>query len=328
MIRVTPENEIASDECQAALTLLPLRCILDQRAIRFARAFFSGDTDTDKDGHSGLPPGLYAVPSPLFRTFHVNPIKLKIDYSPQKVDTQALRDGAVVELINISPLEGMILTLTRVEIENVVGFGSVAGLLIGRWIEHICQTQLLKFLTNTRALEPVSNVGGGVADMVILPWEAFQNGESIQKALRSGISSFTRAVTYETLTTTSRFAHYVAGGVAEVSSRGSGMSSLPSRPLNTPRTILDTTPHVVESLARGLQTASYKVVIIPYREYHRTGTRGAVTSVIKGIPVALAAPASGAVEAISFALLGARNQIRPDIRKEEEASQKGLHFDG
>jgi hypothetical protein len=92
--------------------------------------------------------------------------------------------------------------------------------------------------------------------------------------------------------------------------------------------MLDTTPHMIESLSRGLQIANYKVVIIPYREYHRSGTTGAVVSVLKGIPVALAAPASGAVEALSFALLGARNQIRPDIRREEEASQRGLHFEG
>jgi len=68
-------------------------------------------------------------------------------------------------------------------------------------------------------------------------------------------------------------------------------------------------------------------VIIPYREYRRSGARGAATSVLKGIPVALAAPTSATAEAISFALLGARNSIRPDIRKEEEASLQGLHHD-
>jgi hypothetical protein len=36
----------------------------------------------------------------------------------------------------------------------------------------------------------------------------------------------------------------------------------------------------------------------------------------------------GAVKALSFALLEARIKIRPDIRREEEASQRGLGFKG
>ena len=52
----------------------------------------------------------------------------------------------------------------------------------------------------------------------------------------------------------------------------------------------------------------------------RNGMTGALTSVIKGIPVLLVAPLTGATEAASYTLLGARNALRPDIRKEEEAS--------
>jgi hypothetical protein len=148
----------------------------------------------------------------------------------------------------------------------------------------------------------VTSVGGDAADMVILPWESFQNGESIKKALRYGVPSLTKAFMYEALTATSRLAHRVAG-VMDASATGAGSSALLSRPLNTPRNILDMTQRMmIESLSRDLKIANYRVVIIPYREYHRSGTKGAVVSVLKGIPVVIAAPASGAVEALSFAL--------------------------
>ena len=78
------------------------------------------------------------------------------------------------------------------------------------------------------------------------------------------------------------------------------------------------------SLARGLNAANYKVVVVPYREFMRNGVTGAVTSVIKGIPVLLVAPVTGATEAVSYTLLGARNALRPDIRAEEEASMSLL----
>lgn len=251
--------------------------------------------------------------------FRFRPFKLKVDYTPQKVNSQALRDGSLVELVNLSPLDGMILTLQPVTVTNEIGFGSVLSIVVSRWVEDICATQLLKFLTNSRPLEPITKVSGAAVDMVILPWDAFQNGESIQKALRAGATSFSKTLVYETFTLTSRIADFFAGNMSRVSSHNRAI-----RPYETPKGMLDATPHAVESISRGLQAANYKIVIIPYREYRRHGARGAVTSVLKGIPVAVAAPASGAAEALSFALLGARNQLRPDIRKEEEASYRGL----
>ena len=327
-IRVTPENRIANDECQAVLTILPLRCNVDQRAIRFAGAFFRTDGKDENDSGETLPPSLHFVPPPLFRRFVVKPCKMKIDYVPQRIDTKALKDGAFVELINLSPLEGLVLNLQKVKIEDVVGFGAVLSILVRSWISDICATQIVKFVTNARPFAPFTNVAGGAADLVVLPWEALKNGERVQKAIRAGVESFASALTLETLTTTSRVTEFMADGASRLSSPGPDGRMLPSRPLQTPRNVTDTAQHAVESVARGLQEANYKIVIIPYREYHRTGARGAARSIMKGIPVAIAAPASGAAEAVSFALLGARNQLRPDVRKEEESSQRGLHLDG
>ena len=326
---VTSENEISNDEAEIEMKVLPLRCFLDQRAIRFARAFFHED-EGGNDDSKDLLEGLHVIPPPLFRRVRVRPFKLKVDYKPEKIDTKALRDGALVELINLSPLDGMVLTLQEVVIQNEIGFGAVIGILLRQWIEDICATQIFKFLTNARPLEPITHVGGGAADIVVLPWDAFQNGDSIQQALRAGASSFTNALAYEAFTMTSRFTEFFAGAVSRAATPSVTSTSntmLPSRPIRVPRTLTDASQHAVESLSRGLQTASYRVVIVPYREYHRSGATGAARSIVRGIPVAIAAPASGAAEALSFALLGARNQFRPDIRREEEASQRGLHLD-
>jgi len=319
--RVTKRNEIVNDDAEVLLQVLPLRCIIDQRAVAFARAFFY--SEEEKDSGDSLPPGLHAVPPPLFTIFRVRPLKLKVDYIPQKLDSRALRDGAIVELVNLSPIDGMILTLKQVEVENEVGFGRAMSIVVGGWVRYICSTQLYKFVTSMRPLEPITGVSGTAVDMVILPWEAFQNGESIQKALRLGARNFSKSFAYEFLTIMSRAAEFFAGNV----SRASISQQLPTRPLTIPRGVREATPHAIESLSRGFQAANYKVVVVPFLEYQRTGAAGAVKKVLRGIPVAIAAPASGAAEALSFALLGARNQIRPDIRKEEEASQRGLQLE-
>jgi len=314
------------------LQILPLRCFIDQRAVAFVRAFFYSD-EKETEGDQ-LPPGLHSIPPPLFSKFRVKPLKLKVDYKPQKLDSRALRDGSVVELVNLSPIDGMVLTLQQVEVKNEVGFGGAMSIVVGGWVRYICATQLYKFVTNMRPFEPITGVSGTAVDMVVLPWEAFRNGESIQRALRSGARSFSKAVAYEFLTITSRAAEFFAGNISRASSSQQlpGITSpagdlLPSRPLTIPRGLTDARPHAMESLSRGFQAANYKVVIVPFLEYQRTGATGAVKKVLRGIPIAIAAPASGAAEALSFALLGARNSLRPDIRKEEEACSRGLLMD-
>ena len=331
--RIAPDDKVANDESDVCIKIHPLRCIIDQRAVAFIRAFFNTSNDYDDlqnvSGHA-LPAHLHTVPPPLFTMFRVQQLKLKVDYRPQKLDTSALRNGAVVELINLSPLDGMVLTLKSVNIENEVGFGAAMSLVVRRWVEDICATQLHKFVTKSRPFEPITEVGSAVTDIVVLPWEAFRNQESITKALKAGAKSFSRVAIYELLNTSSRVANFVGANVSRVSeissqSRRTGGNLLPDRPVAAPRTMLETGPHALESLSRGLQEANYTIVIVPYREYHRSGPTGAAYSVIRGIPVAIAAPTSGAAEALSYALLGARNQIRPDMRKEDEATHRGLH---
>jgi hypothetical protein len=323
--RVTSDNQVASDECEVTVTILPMRCVVDQRAILFTLAFFSSkEEEKCTTGTKDWTAGLHLAPPPIFRLFCVKPWKLKVWYTPIKIDLVALRDGSFVELINLSPLDGMVITLQQVNVEGEVGMGSVAGVLFRSWVQDICATQLHKFLTNARPFEPFANVGSGFLDLVVLPYEAFRNGESIRRAMRSGISSLAGTLAFETLTTTSRLTQYAA---SKTHASLSANHPLPSRPFGTPKGVGDVTGHVMESLTRGLQAANYKVVVVPYREFIRNGATGAMTSVIRGIPVLLVAPLTGAAEALSYTLLGARNALRPDIVKEEEASLRGLYYD-
>lgn len=322
---ITEDNEVESDDCEVSLQLLPMRAIIDQRAIHFARAFFQNDEDEEvKQKWSSR---LHLIPPPRFRAFRVRQWKLKVDYIPQKLDVSALREGSIVELINISPIDGMIILLNQVSVEEVVGLGDVMGGLTGTWLQEIVSTQLHKFLANARPFEPISDVSQGVSDLVVLPYEAFKNGDGIRRAMSSGIKSLAETVTFQALTTTSRLTEYAASKMATVVGgryHNSASNPLPARPTAAPKGVCDVTGHAMESLARGFQAANHKIVIVPYRDYTLNGATGAATSVLRGIPVMLVAPMTGATEALSYTLLGARNALRPDIRREEEASRTGF----
>ena len=322
--KVTDENKIANDESEAVLQLLPLRCYIDQRALRFARAFFTNGEETKEKRWAFH---LTQIPPPLFLSFRIKPCKLKVNYTPEKVDVAALRDGSIVELINVSPLNDMVIMLQAVDVEDKVGFGEVISHFTASWIRDIVSTQLHKFVANSSAFQPFTSISTGAVDMVVLPWDAVKNGDSITQALRKGARQFAGSVVYETLNVSAKLTNKAARMLFEATSpfpQRSTTSALPSRPQGLPRNVLETTDHACDSLAKGFETANYKIIIIPYREYRRSGATGAAISVVKGIPVAILAPIGAASEALSYALLGARNQVRPDIRKEEEASQKGL----
>ena len=326
---VTDDGEIESEDCEVTLELLPTRCIIDQRAVTFLRAFFhsEGDGDDDAKGSDGdWMHGLHVIPPPRFRAFRVKQWKLKVDYLPTELNIHAIREGSLVELVNVCPIDGMVISLSPVSIENAIGFGSVFSGLISRWISEICATQLHKFLTNARPFEPITDVGQGVSDLVVLPYTAFQNGDDIRRAMQSGVKSLAETVVFQTLATTSSLTHYAARTVAgAISGRAVASKPLPPRPFAPPRGFSDVTGHAAESFARGIQAANYRVVIVPYREYGRIGATGAASSIIKGIPILLVAPLTGAAEALSYTLLGARNALRPDLRIEEEATRSGFN---
>jgi len=324
--KITEDNEIASEECNVTVQLMPMRCLLDQRAVSFVKAFFNNEDIHSvkiKSKKVRWSSRLHLPPPPTFKAFKIKRWKVKVDYYPNRIDMTALREGSIVELVNLSPIQRMVITLDEVVVLNSDGVKPVFSEIISSWIKVICATQLHKFLANARPFEPFTDVGQGLTDLVILPYEAFKQGDSIQRAMKKGMKSLAETVVFQTLATTSGLTKMAAGLMADslgLKGRNDASDPLSSRPLSIPKGIGDARLHAARSLARGLSAANYKVVVVPYREYLQNGMSGAVTSVIKGIPVLLVAPLTGATEAASYTLLGAQNALRPDLRKEEEAS--------
>ena len=329
--RFSADGKILSDESVAKLDLLPLRCYIDQKALRFIKAFFSSNKDdqsseTDLNGDSKMEP---LVMGTFFKSFDVTSTKLKVNYNPIGVDMVALKDGSYSELLNLFPLEGMELYLQPLQIHNLIGWGACLGETSSRWIEDIASSQIHKFIAGASPFHTISNVSEGMADMVLIPIHNYKyhGGKHMGRAVRKGTSKFASTVAAEALDNTSKLTKHLAVGLTELSplKNGSDMFTvLPSRPERAPHSIGDTVEHAYESVSKGLRTANYTIIVVPRREYQKNGTTGAVKSVIRALPIAILAPLSGASEALSYSLLGMRNQLRPEILKEEEASRRGI----
>merc|ERR1712038_1122116 len=148
---------------------------------------------------------------------------------------------------------------------------------------------------------------------------------NVQKALRKSTSKLLSVVAYETLSVGAKLTGYAAKKLNKGKKKKMMHEAIPtsrSSEFALPRNMGDVSDRAIESLSRGLKEANAKIIIMPYREYQKTGTKGAMKKVVKGIPVAVCAPLGGAVEAISHSLYGATNHLRPDLFEEREASKR------
>ncbi|KAL7487047.1 hypothetical protein ACHAW6_012661 [Cyclotella cf. meneghiniana] len=330
-LRVSADGKLMSDESRAMLELLPLRCYFHQTAIRFIRSFFSRDhleTATDHENTDETNVGEDEIIPVFFTSFKVAPCKLKVDYTPEEMDLDSFREGNYVEILNLCPLEEMILNLQAVENHDLTGWGSVVSELASRWIEDICSTQSHKFFTRATPVQFFSGVTEGVADlaMVLVVPESGSFADYLKDVLSSS-TSFAGKVACEVLNTSAKMTRFAANQLNTKALPSASSGSMPARPKTVPRHVADAAGHGYKSISRGLREANYKIVTVPLREYQQRGAGGAALSAVHGLPIAILAPLSGASEALSYTLLGLRNSLRPDLRKEDEASLRGLHFE-
>ena len=296
-LRVSADGKLMSDESEATLELLPLRCFFHQQTIRFIRGFFAQDAEAveDNDVADEVIVGQNEMPEvvPVFFTsFKVAPAKLKVDYTPEKIDVDSFREGNYVEILNLCPLEDMVLTLQEVENQDLTGWGSVFSELASRWIDDVGKTQSHKFFTRATPVQFFSGITEGAADlaMVLVVPESDSFADYLKDVLYSS-TLFASKLACETLTTTAKLTKYAAN---QLSSK-----DLLPRPKSVPRHVGDAAGHSVESISRGLRAANYKIVTVPLREYQQSGASGAARSAVKGIPIAVLAPLSGETIIIS-----------------------------
>ena len=288
-LRVSADGKLISDESEATLELLPLRCYFHQRAIRFIRGFFAQDAENDEDADDediGDQNEMPEVAPIFFTSFTVAPVKLKVDYTPENIDVESFREGNYVEILNLCPLEDMVLTLQEVENRDLTGWGSVFAELASRWIDDVGKTQSHKFFTRATPVQFFSGITEGAADlaMVLVVPESGNLTEYLKDVLYSS-TLFASKLACETLTTTAKLTKYAAN---QLSSK-----DLLPRPKSVPRSVGDSAEHSVKSISRGLQEANYKIVTVPLREYQQSGASGAARSAVKGLPIAVLAPLSG-----------------------------------
>ncbi|KAJ6692541.1 AUTOPHAGY-RELATED 2 ISOFORM A [Salix purpurea] len=343
---VRPDPLIPLEEYRLRITLLPLLLHLHQSQLDFLISFFgpksfsagqSSDQDQNSDGAETSATNSCNLAGhtianeallPFFQKFDIWPIILRVDYSPHRVDLAALSSGKYVELVNLVPWKAVELQLKHVHAVGVYGWGSVCEIIIGEWLVEISQNQMHKILRGLPTIRSLIAVGSGAAKFVSMPVESYRKDHKIIKGMQRGTSAFLKSISLEAV----GFGVHLAAGAHDILLQAEYiLTSIPSPPVswsaqaktkenvrcNQPEDALQGIQHAYESLSDGLGKSASALVQTPLRKHqHGASALSALATAVRAVPAAAIAPVSAFAGAAHYALLGLRNSLDPEHKKE------------
>ncbi|RZC48420.1 hypothetical protein C5167_016847 [Papaver somniferum] len=350
---VRPDPLTPLEEYRLRLAFLPMLLHLDQDQLDFLISFFGNssaeqlpnlphdlqrsstlpnyenDFEVNTVAEEALLPYFQArlTVAFIFQKFDIWPVVFRVDYNPRRVDLAALGGGNFVHLVNLVPWKGIELELKHVHAVGIYGWGSVCETIAGEWLEDISHNQIHKLLKGLPPIRSLLTVGSGAAKLVSLPVKNYKKDHRLLSGIQRGALAFLRSISLEAV----GLGVHLAGGAHDIllqteyiltrtppsvpsSGRSKTKTSVRS---NQPKDAQQGIQQAYESLSDGLGKTASALVGTPLKTYQRGGGAGsALASAVCAAPAAAIAPASAAMRAVHCALLGFRNSLDPERKKE------------
>lgn len=338
---VKPDPMTPLEEYRLHLEFLPIRLHLDQSQLNFLINFFGKGADRINSQPNDLEksqiPGKkvnYGTKTiveeallPFFQKCDVMPVVVRVDYIPRRVDLGALRGGNYAELLNLVPWKGIDLQLKHVDAVGVYGWNSVCETVVGQWLEDISHNQVHKLLKGLPPIKSLYAVGSGASKLVSLPIKSYKKDHKLLKGMQRGAIAFIRSISLEAV----GLGVHLAAGAHEVFLQTEYIltSIPPSMPSlerdqremtfrsNQPKDAQQGIQRAYESISDGLGRSASVLVGTPFKTYQRGGGAGpALATAVRAAPAAVMAPVSASARAVHCALVGVRNSLDPEHKKE------------
>lgn len=341
---VRPDPSIPLEEYRLRIAFLPMRLHLHQNQLDFLISFFGGTKSavtpsqsssqnlskseivakrTKFGGNAVIEEALL----PYFQKFDIWPVHLRVDYSPCRVDLAALRGGKYVELVNLVPWKGVDLHLKHVQALGVYGWSGIGEIIVGEWLEDISQNQIHKLLKGLPPIRSLVAVGSSAAKLVSLPVKSYKKDQKLLKGMQRGTIAFLRSISLEAI----GLGVHLAAGAHEILLQAEYiLTSVPpsvtwpvqsggntSVRFNQPRDSRQGIQQAYESMSDGFSKSASALIRTPIKRYQRgAGMGSAFATAVQAAPAAAIAPASATARAVHCALLGVRNSLNPERKKE------------
>jgi autophagy-related protein 2 len=323
LLNVRPVADLDASEIVMKLTLLPLRLHVDQDALDFLTRFFEFKDDS-------VSPSIAPSAPPFIQRAEVNPVRLRLDYKPKKVDYAALRSGRTTEFMNFIILDRADMTLRRVILYGVSGFDRLGLMLNNIWSPDVRRNQLGTVLSALAPVRPLIDVASGVRDLVAVPIREYRKDGRIVRSIQKGAIAFAKTTSTELVNLGAKLA---IGTQTILQNAEHALVDQPqshdsddekkqiSLYADQPLGIVQGLRGAYASLERDLLLARDAIVAVPGEVMASESATDAVGRVVKMSPTIILRPAMGVSKAVGQTLLGAGNTMdRGRLRGLEDVS--------
>jgi autophagy-related protein 2 len=328
ILNVKPVADLAASEIVLKLTVLPLRLHVDQDAVDFMTRFFEFKDDR-------VPVSATPSTPPFLQRVEVNPIRLKLDFKPKRVDYGGLRSGRTTEFMNFFVLDRADMVLRRVILYGVSGFDRMGIMLNNIWSPDVRRNQLPGVLAGLAPIRSLVDVGSGVRDLVVVPMREYRKDGRIVRSIQKGALAFAKTTTKELVNLGAKLAIGTQTvlqdtekmlGKANEQERWEDQGEDEEKKqislyADQPLGIVQGLRGAYASLERDLLLARDAIVAVPGEVMATGSATGAAQAVLRSAPTIILRPAIGASKAVGQTLLGAGNTLdRDNYRRMQEVS--------
>ena len=322
LLNVKPVADLDATEIVMRLTLLPLRLHVDQDALDFLARFFEFKDDS-------VSPSIAPSAPPFIQRAEVNPVRLRLDYKPKKVDYAGLRSGRTTEFMNFFILDRADMLLRRIILHGVSGFDRLGLMLNDIWSPDVRRNQLPTVLSGLAPVRPLVDVASGVRDLIAVPIREYKKDGRIVRSIQKGAIAFAKTTGTELVNLGAKLAIGTQGIlqtaegmlVSESQEVDDEMKKQRSLYADQPLGIVQGLRGAYASLERDLLLARDAIVAVPGEVMASDSATGAAKAVLKQSPTIILRPAIGATKAVGQTLLGAGNTLdRRSLKRIEDVS--------
>ncbi|KAL0928093.1 hypothetical protein M5K25_002333 [Dendrobium thyrsiflorum] len=348
---VRPDPITPIEDYRLYLEFLPIRLHLDQSQINFLISFFGNGSSVEESPSISKDVDMSCIAEkkinvhrsqpiveeallPFFQKCDVKPLVVRVDYIPRHMDLASLRSGNYVELLNLVSWKGIDLQLKQVCAVGIYGWASVCETVVGQWLEDISRNQVHKLLKGLVPVKSLVSVAAGTSKLVTLPVKSYKRDKKLLKGMQRGAIAFAKSISLEAV---GLGVHLASGAHELLLQTELILRNVPtnapspfekdrrkkSANSNQPVDAQEGIRQAYESLSDGLSRTASAILGNPIKEYRRgAGAGSALATAVRAAPAAAIAPVTASAHAMHCALLGMRNSLDPERKKE---SMKKYH---
>lgn len=278
--KIISETQKIIEEYNLTVSICPLRLFLDQGTLNSLSSTFKS-VETKKASSSVLRSFIF------FNKVTISPLALKLDYTPTNLNNNTP-----------IPLQGAEMILPKIELRGVKGIEGLAPAIISTWIPELRGKKLTGALTTGLVpVRTVINLGGGVVELILLPWQHQRNESQSAAHTVAQIRKSSKQIGLETLKLTASLA--------------SNTSKLLNTSSSSSSKSVQTYPRDFQS---GVQQAAQLIIALPTRLTQQNQKKGT----FRAMPLLILDSASVATGVLAKTLQG----IQAEFDKETDRDRR------